>query len=366
MPIQSRVGTCPPVVVCCVFSNLTSIPDLLQLEGSQGLQESQIHVKKYDVKNDVRRTDFRRNDNPRVLHSIFCEFRGITSFNDMEIRISIPRPLLLLTIVGIVVLWSTGTLSFRLPGTQLTGQAVGGQSTSQVVTDAQKSFDRESVKRAVLEQKEEILRYELLELEKRIDAASTEEEKQHLHEVRASLLSIIREKNSVEELMTQSLLAMWEAEGVNFTTDKQVVSELLDWPVKPLLGISAFFRDEGYKKRFGFDHNAIDIPVEQGATILSPAAGTVKTVSLNGLGYSYVTIQHAGGLETTYGHISGSLVQEGDTVTRGQAIAFSGGEPGSQGAGMFTTGPHLHFVTKVNDVLVDPLQFLPPIKGVTP
>ncbi|MEQ1849611.1 MAG: M23 family metallopeptidase [Candidatus Peribacteraceae bacterium] len=280
----------------------------------------------------------------------------------MEIRIAIPRPWLLLTIVVFVALWLSGTLRFGLPQKQ--DDALGGQSAGSVVTDLHASFDRESVKRAVLERKEEILRYELLEIERRIDDASGEEEKEKLRTTRASLLAIIKEKSVVEKMMTESLLAMWEAEGVEFTTEKQNVTELLDWPASPELGISAFFRDEAYKKRFGFDHHAIDIPIAQGTTIIAAAAGVVQVVALNGRGYSSLTIAHENGIETSYGHISKALVKEGARVRRGDAIALSGGEPGTEGAGIFTTGPHLHFVVKSNGLLVDPLQFLPRIKGI--
>jgi murein DD-endopeptidase MepM/ murein hydrolase activator NlpD len=84
----------------------------------------------------------------------------------------------------------------------------------------------------------------------------------------------------------------------------------------------------------------------------------VAKVSLNGLGYSYIAIDHADGVQTIYGHVSGSLVQEGDKVRMGSPIGLSGGRPGSEGAGLLTTGPHLHFAVRQDGVLVDPLQYL--------
>ena len=85
----------------------------------------------------------------------------------------------------------------------------------------------------------------------------------------------------------------------------------------------------------------------------------VLKVALNGLGYSYIVLQHEAGLQTIYGHVSDASVQEGTRVTTGEIIGHSGGEPGTLGAGLTTTGPHLHFAVRKDNVLVDPLQYLP-------
>jgi murein DD-endopeptidase MepM/ murein hydrolase activator NlpD len=346
-----------------VYSNPVIIAEKTVLEAAQDLQKSILDVKKYDVMFYILRTDFCLHDNLRLSALNFCLQEWYKVYSAMEIRVFIPRPWILLTVIVFIVLWTNGVLSFRFPAKN--NDAVGGQGAGSVVTDLRTTFDRENVKRAVLERKEEILRFELLELERRIDGTTDEGEKEKLRQIRSSLLATIREKNAVETMMTESLLAMWEAEGVEFTTEPQNVTELFSWPVAPTLGISAFFRDESYRQRFGFDHHAIDIPTVQGTTIIAPAAGIVQKVALNGLGYSYVTLLLDNGLEVTFGHITTSLVRTGDTVLRGQAVAKSGGEIGSEGAGPFTTGPHVHFVVKNKGLLVDPLQFLPKMKGIT-
>ena len=60
-----------------------------------------------------------------------------------------------------------------------------------------------------------------------------------------------------------------------------------------------------------------------------------------------------------YGHISGFLVEERQKVRAGDAVALSGGRPGTKGAGRLTTGAHLHFEVLKDGTQVNPLQYLP-------
>lgn len=134
---------------------------------------------------------------------------------------------------------------------------------------------------------------------------------------------------------------------------------VLHWPVSPSRGISAYFHDSSYVKTFGFAHNAIDIRTPQGSAIRAPADGIVYKVKDNGYGYSYLILAHTGGYMTVYGHVSEFDVDEGDEVISGQIVGKSGGMPGSKGAGVVTTGPHLHFEVMKGSIYVDPLFYLP-------
>ncbi len=279
----------------------------------------------------------------------------------MEVRVHIPRPLLTITIVAVGLLWWNGILTFRLPGGQIPADAAGGNRASSVVVQAGKDIDRERTKQAVLAKREEILRYQLSILEDQALTQTSPENVQKLNETRAVLLSIIKQRSQSEKLLQLSLEQLWEAEGTAYSMTPVVGAGELDWPVYPALGVSAHFEDDGYKARFGIDHHAIDIPVNQGTPIRAPADGKVVQVALNGLGYSYIVLEHANKIQTIYGHISESKVNEGDLVTFGQVIGKTGGQPGSPGAGLLTTGPHLHFAVKSDGVLVDPMQFLPEI-----
>ena len=277
----------------------------------------------------------------------------------MEVRIHLPRPLLTFSLIVVSLLWWNGILSFHAPAQQVEADANGGQSPKEVLHQAAQDIDRERVKQAVLERQEEILRYNFEILEQQALQTKTPEDVQRVKQAREVLLSIARERGSSEKLLSLSLSQLWEAEGTVFSTKERMGDIVLLWPVKPTLGISAHFEDSGYEKRFGFPHHAIDIPTAQGSPIHAPVEGVVAAVRLNGLGYSSIVLEHADGLQTIYGHITDAVVSVGSRVASGQVIGHTGGQPGTLGAGLTTTGPHLHFAVRKNGALVDPLQFLP-------
>lgn len=100
-------------------------------------------------------------------------------------------------------------------------------------------------------------------------------------------------------------------------------------------------------------HNAIDIVMPEGTRINATKSGIVTNVypSYYNGGAKYkghpiygglVEIQHPDGTKTLYGHLSLTLVKEGDEVLKGQKIGESGGVAGKRGSGL-STGPHLHY-----------------------
>lgn len=100
-------------------------------------------------------------------------------------------------------------------------------------------------------------------------------------------------------------------------------------------------------------HTGIDFGAPQGTSIYAAEAGVV-IVSQWWSGYgNCVIIDHGNGLWTLYGHIrnGGLLVDVGDNVEKGDKIA----EVGSTGN---STGPHLHFEVRKNEVPVNPGGYL--------
>ncbi|MFA5855055.1 MAG: peptidoglycan DD-metalloendopeptidase family protein [Candidatus Gracilibacteria bacterium] len=147
----------------------------------------------------------------------------------------------------------------------------------------------------------------------------------------------------------------------NYTVTEAAGFLQLNWPVNPVQGISAVFHDGGYAALFGVDHYALDIRAHQGSQIFAPADGVVQDVIYdpNSIHYAYIMVAHRMGVITVYGHISSPAVAIGDYVTRGQLLGLSGGNPGSIGSGVRTTGPHLHMEVWQDGVRMDPLNYLP-------
>lgn len=104
----------------------------------------------------------------------------------------------------------------------------------------------------------------------------------------------------------------------------------------------------GYRPRFGRMHKGIDIAMSVGDTVCCPLPGVVDRISYEAGGYGhYVVVKHQNGLETRYAHLSTTLVAPGDKVDPERPIALSGNTGNS-------TGPHLHFETRINGTAIDP------------
>ena len=110
------------------------------------------------------------------------------------------------------------------------------------------------------------------------------------------------------------------------------------WRIHPIWG----------DRRF---HAGEDIGAPSGTPILAADSGLVTVIPDNGNGYgNYIMINHGGGRVTLYAHMSGFAVSNGATVTQGQTIGYVGSTGNS-------TGPHLHFETRVNGATTDPKSY---------
>jgi murein DD-endopeptidase MepM/ murein hydrolase activator NlpD len=98
-------------------------------------------------------------------------------------------------------------------------------------------------------------------------------------------------------------------------------------------------------------HTGLDFRGDIGEAIRATAAGTVTHTGWSGGYGKMVEIDHGNGLVTRYGHLSSIDVEVGQRVRIGQII----GRMGSTGR---STGPHLHYETRVGGEAVDPQRFL--------
>jgi murein DD-endopeptidase MepM/ murein hydrolase activator NlpD len=98
-------------------------------------------------------------------------------------------------------------------------------------------------------------------------------------------------------------------------------------------------------------HHGIDIKAKMGEDVLSAAPGTVIFAGRQSGFGKVVIIDHGKRFCTVSAHLSSMLVDEGDSVERGEVI----GKIGRSGN---ATGTHLHFEIRVAGKSVDPLKYL--------
>ncbi len=98
-------------------------------------------------------------------------------------------------------------------------------------------------------------------------------------------------------------------------------------------------------------HTGLDFRASTGDPVRATANGKVESAGWSG-GYGrMIEIDHGNGLSTRYGHLSEIKVKVGDIIKIGQII----GAVGSTGR---STGPHLHYETRIDGDAVDPQKFL--------
>ena len=95
-------------------------------------------------------------------------------------------------------------------------------------------------------------------------------------------------------------------------------------------------------------HYGVDIAAPYGSDIGAAMSGTVSKTGESSSYGIYIMLSHGDGLETMYAHCSETLLKEGDTVEKGQAIA----KVGSTGV---STGAHCHFEVRINGTRINPM-----------
>jgi len=107
-------------------------------------------------------------------------------------------------------------------------------------------------------------------------------------------------------------------------------------------GYTAFSKTAAGVVYGGKGHNGVDFGAPVGSKVKSPRDGKVigtgdTDKTCQGASYGkWILIEHDNGLSTLYGHLSLIKVSEGQSVSTGDIIAYSGNTG-------YTTGPHLHF-----------------------
>jgi len=122
------------------------------------------------------------------------------------------------------------------------------------------------------------------------------------------------------------------------------------WPIEGPVTSSFGEREDPFNGEGAF-HSGIDISAPFGTPVRATADGEVSDASM-GAGYGReVVLNHGHDLMTVYGHLSAIAVLPGQHVTRGQVVGYVGQSGRS-------TGPHLHYEVRVNNVPVNPHKYL--------
>jgi len=122
------------------------------------------------------------------------------------------------------------------------------------------------------------------------------------------------------------------------------------WPVEGPVTGSFGERIDPFNGEGAF-HAGIDIGAIFGQPVIAPAEGVVEFADFMG-GYGRaIILDHGHGMSTRYGHLKSFACFPGQHVHRGDTIGYVGDSGRS-------TGPHLHYEVRINDVPVNPHKYL--------
>jgi len=123
------------------------------------------------------------------------------------------------------------------------------------------------------------------------------------------------------------------------------------WPIDGRLIGSFGPRQDPFSGEGQEIHKGVDISGEIGTPIHVTADGVVRFADMES-GYGrLVVIDHGGGVETWYAHMSKTYVHAGQEIRRGELI-------GAVGMSGRVTAPHLHYEVHVNGRPVNPYSYL--------
>ena len=123
------------------------------------------------------------------------------------------------------------------------------------------------------------------------------------------------------------------------------------WPVQGLITGPFGKRSDPFSEEGAF-HKGVDISVPSGTAVHVTADGMVMQAEMVAGGYGrLVVVDHGGGIQTYYAHLSRIYVHAGQEVRRGDVVAATG----STGR---VTAPHLHYEVRVGGTPMNPRRYL--------
>ena len=171
-----------------------------------------------------------------------------------------------------------------------------------------------------------------------------------------------QEQNTyLDELLSNRFRSLWSSLIGGYSSGMGIIPSEATWvglngfvwplPINGTITSGYGYRSDPFTGEQKY-HGGVDIAAAEGTPILAANDGIVTVANgsdLWGGGYGYyVKIDHLNGYETLYGHCSFICVTEGQSVRKGEVIAYVGSTGNS-------TGDHLHFEAHSYETRVDPL-----------
>lgn len=157
-------------------------------------------------------------------------------------------------------------------------------------------------------------------------------------------LHILSTQARIEQAGQEQLLSLFNEKKDYMSSTPSI------WPARGWVSSEFGERLSPFTNRKEF-HKGIDISTSLGAPVLATAAGTVSFAGEGQGAGPTVTIEHRGGLTTSYSHLREFTVAAGQSVSRGDVVGYVGDAGRS-------TGPHLHYEIRLNGVPVNPMHYI--------
>jgi murein DD-endopeptidase MepM/ murein hydrolase activator NlpD len=163
-------------------------------------------------------------------------------------------------------------------------------------------------------------------------------------DTKKGLTLLVHDMNDIVTSLKESEMQIVEAQHL-----KSITPTL--WPIASHSITSGFgIRSDPFTQKPSM-HTGLDIDGELNDPVYATAEGTVLLSNWDTDHGNYIVIDHTRGIKTEYLHLNKMLVSRGAKVVKGQLI----GLVGSTGR---STGSHLHYEVRINDVSVNPQPYL--------
>ncbi len=145
-------------------------------------------------------------------------------------------------------------------------------------------------------------------------------------------ISEVKDDLVYKQALVEATPKIWPVEGY--------ISSTFGWRKSPISGNDNF-------------HRGTDIVAPNKTPIKAVSAGKIITAGWSNSGYgNHIIIDHGFGMKTLYGHLNSIMINVGDSVSMGTEIGLLGNTG-------YSTGPHLHYEVWVDEVQMNPANYLP-------